>query len=74
MGDREIIKWLFYQFYMDGLDLENFEFEDYLNDGETVQFFRENGTTKASYDKYCKLYNDDGLDEDDWNYINEMCN
>ena len=65
--DKLIILWLFKQFQLDGI--KNLDIDDYLEDGVTVQFFRQNGLTKESYDRYCVEICDDGLDEIDWQFI-----
>ena len=70
--NREIIEWLFEQFKQNGVEKDNFD--DFLDDEQTIQFFRENGLTKKSYNKYCKKYLYwDGLDDAARMLIDDLC-
>ena len=70
MTDREILNWFVELSKLDGC--ENIDINDYLEDKEIIQFFRENGISKESYDKYLYKYCGD-LTEEQWNLVHQLC-
>ena len=70
MTDREILDWFIELSKLDGC--KNININDYLKDKEIIQFFRENGISKESYDKYLYVYCSD-LTEEQWDLIHQLC-
>lgn len=68
--DREILDWFIELSKLDGAG--DLDINEFLGDGVTAQFFRQNGISKESYDKYLYVYCSD-LTEEQKDLIHQLC-